>query len=517
MSRDIKAYRYDTQKSRVYTGTAAEDVFRLPENAKGYRAYIDALYDAASTLSPAAAVEGADTVAAAMRRDVIEAPDTICATGKTYYISNHGDDNNDGLSPETAWATADKLCAMSDQLKEGDAVLFERGGEWRKHNEWEVMGALENMFQVPLWLFPAVKGVSYGAYGSGPKPILNGSAHNYADSTLWEKTEYADVYRCTEPFWNVGIVALDHSGKLGKYDEMLAVKEMVDHRHFKGVSDLRFDCSYYLDVDTKALYFCSHKGNPGERFRSIEIGGRFELIRNRSAALIDNFHFRFGGYGICGGPYANVKNCIFSYLGGCQLQAETGKFVVCGNALEIYGDCDGMYMENCWMYQICDTGFTHQQWQEKGKCIQKNIACLGNVMEYCYWSVEFNNPASIDGTERYMENYTHAYNLLRMGGYGFGGVNMDRSENGTLYNCFGTGKTINGVCEKNILNRSAGPLYRMRLEGDHAIQYRDNINIQDEGKKLAFIYDGDYPYDETAEERMDTSTIHSGGLYIYLE
>ena len=70
------------------------------------------------------------------RRDAVLASETAIAkgdtfvpgetyTGTAYYVSNSGDDANDGLSPETAWATIDRLNAQP--LQYGDAVFFERG------------------------------------------------------------------------------------------------------------------------------------------------------------------------------------------------------------------------------------------------------------------------------------------------------------------------------------------------------------------------------------------------------
>lgn len=50
-------------------------------------------------------------------------------TGTAYYISNSGSDENDGLSPETAFATPAALKNVG--LQSGDAVFFERGGIWR--------------------------------------------------------------------------------------------------------------------------------------------------------------------------------------------------------------------------------------------------------------------------------------------------------------------------------------------------------------------------------------------------
>jgi len=37
-------------------------------------------------------------------------------------------------------------------------------------------------------------GVIIGAYGTGAKPIINGSAKNYAAPALWLETEIPNVY-----------------------------------------------------------------------------------------------------------------------------------------------------------------------------------------------------------------------------------------------------------------------------------------------------------------------------------
>lgn len=48
-------------------------------------------------------------VAADFRRDTFYSrTSNIESAGTVYYISNSGDNNNDGLSPETAWATLDR-------------------------------------------------------------------------------------------------------------------------------------------------------------------------------------------------------------------------------------------------------------------------------------------------------------------------------------------------------------------------------------------------------------------------
>ncbi len=78
---------------------------------------------------------------------------------KDYYVSNAGDDENPGTSPELSWQTISKVNKFD--FKPGDVVHFRCGDSWREQ------------------LIP-VKGnqngyVTYTSYGEGPKPLLFGS------------------------------------------------------------------------------------------------------------------------------------------------------------------------------------------------------------------------------------------------------------------------------------------------------------------------------------------------------
>lgn len=50
------------------------------------------------------------------------------STGKAYYISPTGNDNNDGRTINTPWQTLSKV--NSTTFQPGDKVLFKRGGSW---------------------------------------------------------------------------------------------------------------------------------------------------------------------------------------------------------------------------------------------------------------------------------------------------------------------------------------------------------------------------------------------------
>lgn len=70
----------------------------------------------------------------------------------TYYVSPSGNDALPGTSVLFPWLTIAHLTSAS--LSSGDIVLFKRGGTWRET------------------LFPTASGLTFGAYGSGARPII---------------------------------------------------------------------------------------------------------------------------------------------------------------------------------------------------------------------------------------------------------------------------------------------------------------------------------------------------------
>lgn len=72
----------------------------------------------------------------------------------TYYIANTGADAADGLSVTTAWQTIDRVNAQSG---DGHTFLFQRGDVFR--GEITANG----------------KSITYGAYGTGERPVIKGS------------------------------------------------------------------------------------------------------------------------------------------------------------------------------------------------------------------------------------------------------------------------------------------------------------------------------------------------------
>ncbi|WP_456378173.1 hypothetical protein [Thiolapillus sp.] len=82
--------------------------------------------------------------------------------GKTYYIDPDGDDNADGLTPQTAWRTLSNL--GNKYFSAGEGVLFKRGGYWNGTATPPFQGARQGTAANPI---------VFSAYGTGPRPIID--------------------------------------------------------------------------------------------------------------------------------------------------------------------------------------------------------------------------------------------------------------------------------------------------------------------------------------------------------
>jgi hypothetical protein len=81
------------------------------------------------------------------------------AESRTYYVDESaGKDSNDGLTQSTAWQTTKKVNEYT--FSPGDKVFFKRGETWLTSGNGVVKGQ---------------NGVTYGAYGTGNNPIIDGN------------------------------------------------------------------------------------------------------------------------------------------------------------------------------------------------------------------------------------------------------------------------------------------------------------------------------------------------------
>ncbi|MBO5218229.1 MAG: hypothetical protein J6C52_02285 [Clostridia bacterium] len=429
-----------------------------------------------------------DAKADAMKAAVLntESKYTLGEGCTTYYFAADGDDGAAGTSPDTALRTLGRLAALP--LKPGDVVLFRRGDMFRGN-------------------IHAAEGITYSAYGEGAKPIINSSRQNYADPALWEKTDYENVWVCTEKIVNAGIVTLDHTGEIGKYDELVGKRMIKGVGDFCGVESMKEDLQVWSDLDGEKLYFYSADGNPGARFSDIEIGERGNTIDVRcDGVTIDNLHITLtGSHGVGAGTQKNltVRNCLFNWLGGSILTGYKGLVTVgYGNAVEVYGGCDGYHVYNNWMYQIYDTGITHQFSFEDSVAVNTmdHVEYYDNLIEYCFWSIEYYNfkPDAASHHIRSTKNTAIHDNFCRFGGEGWG---CPGRAGGAPMCCFNTSneEMENFVAEHNIFDRCTGVLI---LSNNLKPRMNHNTWIQPYGVKFARIAGETYLFDESAADTL---------------
>lgn len=384
-----------------------------------------------------------ETLAEKRKNEIRNTSDSLNITGVKYYVSETGDDGNDGLTPERPWKSLDRVSAA--ELKRGDGVLFKRG----------------DLFRGSVATKP---GVSYGAYGTGDKPKLYGWKKDLADSDLWVCVdELNHIWKMKEKILDPGTLVFNegaqHSRKLiPSYIQGKFVCRDDENRDFVMAAEMTKDLDifwYFDDILTRQpskgmdfpvpemgpdsygdLYLRCDCGNPGECFDSIEAVPREAMFKVRSCdhVHIDNLCIKYVGiHGVAAGGHVvglHVTNCEFGWIGGTiqhyfgtdpnYPRGGRGTVTRYGNAVEIYGGCEDYLVSNCYIYQVYDAGITHQITTNGKKYTLTNIRYLDNLVEYCVYGIEYFLDMTKGDTVSYMNDVLMKGNVLRLSGYGWG-------------------------------------------------------------------------------------------------
>ena len=447
--------------------------YKIPEGANCTKDYIDELAKIAGELSPENYVSAVRTVTERVIKSIIDTPnpDPSSFEGNVYYVSNKGNDLNDGKSPKTAWKSLKKVNAV--KLFPKDAVLFERGGLWRG-------------------LVTAQKGVTYSSYGEGFKPTIYGSLRNLADEKYWLETEFPNVYKLAHRATNVGTICFDNGKIIGDASETWGYKRMIGYGPFKGACDLTEDLHFFSDMETYELFLCSKEGNPGKRFKSIELCERANIFSPSDDCTIENFCVKYtGAHGVGAGTKKGltVRNCIFCWIGGSILGTKNGHTTLYGNAVEIYGGAIDFTVENNYMYQIYDTGITNQCSMDFDAPME-NVRFYGNVIDYIHWALEYYS-WNFPNSEHRVRNEYMGYNICRYSGFGWGSHTRAKLAC-PIKSCGMSSDVENFVVERNIIQSSNGMIANKNTsayagEGDLKVEFKGNIYIHPHDAQLAQI------------------------------
>jgi hypothetical protein len=459
-----------------------------------------------------------DAIAEKRKSEISNTLDELEIKGTTYYVSASGDDENNGLSPETAWKTLERV--SNAEIKEGDGVLFRRGDTFRG--------------------FIITKpGVSYGAYGKGEKPRLYGWNEDLALPELWEEFDKENhIWKYTKKILDCGTLVFNsgekHSLKhIPSYINGRFVCREDESKQFVMTEQMTGDLDIYWHFEDKMtispskgqdfpipdvvgtygdLYLRCDAGNPGEIFKSIEALPRRNMfnVKGNKNVRIDNLCLKYiGCHAIsAGGPCVEglkVTSCEIGWVGGCiqhylgtdpnYPQGGRGTVTRYGNGVEIYGGCDDYEVSNCYIYQMYDAGITHQV-STFGRTYQmKNVRYLNNLVEYCVYSIEYFLEINGGSENCFMDNIEMSGNILRYSGYGWGQQRHNKHTPAHIKGWSYTNTARNYAVHDNIFDRAAYKMVHLVAEKAESLpRMYNNTYVQYAGNDL-----GQYGANEVKE------------------
>lgn len=486
-----------------------------------------------------------DALAGQKRALIRSTKDQLQIAGTVYYVSAAGDDAADGKTPETAWKTLKKV--SDTPLERGDGVLFRRGDLFRG-------------------MVKAQCGVSYGAYGEGPKPCLYGGDMPLNDPALWEEYDAArHIWHLKEKILDCGTLVMNegerHCRKLiPSYIDGQFVCRDDESRPFvlqeEMTRDLDLVCLYdermtrtpskgqdfpvpLMDDDSKGdLYLRCDAGNPGSAFDSLEAVPRRFMFRVEQCdhVTIDNLCMKYIGiHAVCGSRHVvglHVTNCEIGWIGGTiqhylgtdpnYPQGGRGTVTRYGNGVEIYGGCEDYVVENCYIYQAYDAGITHQVTTCGREYVMRGIRYRNNLIEHCVYSIEYFLEKTEGDTLSRMEDVKISGNILRFSGYGWGQQRHNTHTPAHIKGWSYENTARDFRIFNNLFDRAA---YRMvhlvaREEASCPVMH-DNMYVQHLGGKIgqyganAQAEPENMVFDEQAEEKI-AGVLHDKGAQVYV-
>ncbi len=384
----------------------------------------------------------ADDEANALREKILNTGNTeeyYDIKGTKYYISPGGDDQNPGDSPEKPLRTVDGLINLD--LKEGDAVLFERDSVFRLNSS-----------------ISTKDGIIYGSYGEGDKPKLYGSGMNFATAE-WKPTQRKNIWRTMYIYDMAGTMIFNHGEAIGY--RKTSVRNLTENLHF------------FQSEEDGYIYLYCDKGNPAGIYDSIEVTSDIRIFfipSRRGNVVIDNLCLMYSSSFAVSGNYnchdVTVTNCEIGYIGGYMRNGTTRL----GNAIQMWTGIQGLTIENNWIYQTFDTAIT---WQGNGGegFEYSDISIKGNLMEYNHTDIEFwDSGATLDG-------FTISDNIFRLTQMGWGARENDggiRGFDGAFYGST-NGMNIVGkiVVKNNLIDSPGGRIFRWATEQGDWDKYFD--------------------------------------------
>jgi len=303
----------------------------------------------------------------------------------TYYVSNSGNDNSNGLTRNTPWSTIKKVNNI--RLFPGDSVLFKCGDIWREGE------ALYIQFSGSV-----SEPIVYGSYSKGMKPLITAGkdisgAHNWVrySGCIWRTKQKINITTVDKP-WQISRNT-DISNLLFNNEKSVGNKKRF-------LNDLIKQGDFCLNSQDTLLYIYSLK-NPAEFYTHIEAAGVRNcedniVVQNKECIRFSNLDIRYSknnGIFISSSNHIVIENCNFSWIGGCYYQTASNleysvrRPVRMGNGVQIWLANSNITVNNCTFNQIYDAAISPQG---AGSVYAiRNLKFHHNLIRNCYYSFEF--------------------------------------------------------------------------------------------------------------------------------
>ncbi|MBQ0084135.1 MAG: hypothetical protein KBS52_05160 [Clostridiales bacterium] len=429
-------------------------------------------------------------------------------SGTAYYVSNDGDDNADGTSPETAWKTYKNPNEMA--FKEGDAVLFRRGDVFRG-------------------MLCAKNGVTYSAYGSGPKPKLM-AAYDGLTVSKWIKTEKENVWVLEEPFTDKDIGSIEFNCGQTYAKKKLKPEDLKQNLDFFYCTDFSWARPEGTEVNTdNRLYMYFDKGNPADYFDDIEINMCSRIITSDTGSkniTYYNLELLYGTSPIWTYDSENIviSYCVCGWSGGILWRkAMEGRNTRYGGGVCTWHGCNNISFDHCYIYEQFDSGVTPQyHWRDETSAIYNDYKCTDCIFEGCEWTFEYFNTQT-NKKDNCFNRVIFSYNLCRKGGEGYG----DKTEESAYVKSWGH-ENVCYDCEisHNVFDRAAAisleviahaPEKRGKIVSyEHLPKMHHNTYIEPYGKQFANINGVFYKFNESSRIALQTFGVDTESVYLFI-
>ena len=392
-------------------------------------------------------------VEAGVRKFKVGRPSAAAAAeSKAAYARTADDTNVVRVEPGT---TLDEVNAM--EIPPGTKVLFRRGGVWR--------GQLLPRSGKPG--HPVV----YGAFGEGPKPVIQPS---------WDRSRRQDWRREDNGMWcavthaaaDIGNIVFDHGAKgcafkRGKLEEC------------------RRDLDFWCDPKTFEVHMRSWT-NPAARFSSVELCEKVHCIDESGMhdVVYDSLALRYSaahGIGGTGVKRIVIRNCDISWIGGGYLYFDNfGNGVRYGNGIEFWSEAEDVTVEGNRVWECWDAGLTNQS--SGDGVAQRNIFWRSNEVWNCEYSYEYWQ----QGEGAVTENVQIEGNRFRDAGRGWGHHQRWNPNAAHLMFYDTTAETKGFVVRNNVFSRSENTLFRFFNDWRESLTFVGNLWIAEDESLCRF-------------------------------